>query len=83
MSSTRLSSKGQLVIPQEIRRRHGWTAGTKLEIDDHDDAVVIRKSPDLPVTGVDDLVRCVDYSGPRRSLREMEEAIAEGARRNR
>ena len=33
--TTRLSTKGQLIIPKEIRERHGWGPGSELEIEDH------------------------------------------------
>ncbi len=77
--NSRLSTKGQLIIPKEIRERHGWRPGTDLEIEDHDEWVVIR----LPATGqattLEDLFGCSGYEGPRRSLEEMEAAIAKGA----
>jgi hypothetical protein len=35
---------------------------------------------DLPEIRLEDLVGCAGYHGPRRSLEEMEAAIAQGAR---
>lgn len=32
MATTRLSTKGQLILPKELRDRHGWEAGTVLEL---------------------------------------------------
>lgn len=82
---TKLSTKGQLIIPKEIRDRHGWSPGTEIEIEDRSDAVVLRPVEDLtyPETTFDDLVGCSGYRGPRRSLEEMEEGIARGAREQR
>jgi AbrB family looped-hinge helix DNA binding protein len=80
---TRLSTKGQLIIPKEIRERHGWTAGTELLVEDRGDQVVLRQARDLPVTTLEDLAGCIDYTGPARSLEDMEAAIARGARERR
>ena len=76
----RLSTKGQLIIPKEIRERHGWRAGTQLEIEDRDECVVLRRADIAPETTLDELFGCTGYDGPRRSLEDMEAAIAKGAR---
>lgn len=80
---TRLSTKGQLIIPKDIRERHGWTAGTELLVEDRGDIVVLRRAKDLPVTALEDLVGCAGYKGPARSLEDMEAGIARGARERR
>jgi len=82
-SSVRLSTKGQLVVPKEIRLRHGWTAGAELVFEDLGDRVVLRQREDVPETTLEDLIGCSGYRGPAKSLKEMDEGIAEGARRSR
>lgn len=82
-SKVRLSTKGQLVIPKEIRERHGWTAGAELVFEDMGDRVVLRQWEDVPETRLEDLIGCTGYKGPAKSLEEMEAGIAEGARRSR
>jgi AbrB family looped-hinge helix DNA binding protein len=81
--TTRLSTKGQLIIPKEIRDRYGWEPGVELEIEDQGDHVVVRRVESLPETSLEDLVGCAGYRGPRRSLEEMEQAIMELARESR
>lgn len=81
--TTRLSTKGQLIIPKDIRDRHGWIAGVQLEIEDLGDHVVLRSSKSLPKTTLDDIVGCLKYEGPAKTLEEMEAGIAEGARQSR
>jgi AbrB family looped-hinge helix DNA binding protein len=83
VQSSRLSTKGQLIIPKEIRERHGWTSGTELVVEDRGHSVVLRRVEDLPATTLEDLVGCAGYKGPARSLAEMEAAIARGARERR
>jgi len=46
MSITRLSSKGQLIIPKPVRRAHCWDAGQELEVIDMEEGVLLKtKSP--------------------------------------
>ena len=77
---TRLSTKGQVVIPREVRERHGWSAGTEIWIEDRDDHVVLRAT-EHPESTLDEIAGATGYRGPRKSLEEMEAGIAEGARR--
>ncbi len=41
---TRVSSKGQVVIPQQVRERLDFTEGSELEIEVGDACVVLRKA---------------------------------------
>ncbi len=83
MAATRLSTKGQLIIPKDMRERHGWMPGTRLVVEDQGDCVVLRLADDLPETSLDELIGCTGYRGPARSLADMEAAIAKGARGSR
>jgi AbrB family looped-hinge helix DNA binding protein len=42
--TTRLSSKGQIVIPQAIRERHQFRAGDELVIEERDNEIVLKKA---------------------------------------
>lgn len=81
--SVRLSTKGQLVVPKEIRERHGWTEGMELVLEDQGDRVVLRLARQFPETTLEDLVGCTGYKGPAKSLEDMEAGIALGARARR
>ena len=37
-----LSTKGQIVIPADVRRRHGWKPGQRLDFIDTGDTVVVQ-----------------------------------------
>ncbi len=76
--SVRLSTKGQLVIPREIRDRHGWSEGMELVMADQGDSVILRPVRRFPETRLEDLVGCTGYQGPALSLDEMEAGIARG-----
>src|SRR3954468_9977904 len=55
-SATRLTSKGQVVIPKAVRDRLRWHAGTRLVVEASDkDAVVLRAEGRSP-TNFDQLI---------------------------
>lgn len=83
MECTRLSSKGQVVIPKAIRVAHGWGPGTELVVEDCGGAIILRPARPFAPTRVEDVFGCTGYKGPKRTLKEMESAIARGAREQR
>ena len=80
MASTTVSSKGQVVIPREVREAHGWEPGTVLVIEEQGDGILLRSVLVFALTSVEDLLGCVAYTGEAKSLADMEAGIAEGAR---
>ena len=78
METTRLSSKGQVIVPKSMREAHGWRSGQEFEIVDLGNSIVLRPvSPFLP-TSIEDLIGCTGYQGQKHTLEEMEAAIALG-----
>ena len=55
MSTATLSSKSQVVLPAEVRRRLGLRPGDRLVIEVEDDHVVIRKAPASDVDALAEL----------------------------
>lgn len=51
MAAVKLDEKGQILIPEEIRRRHGWREGTELEFTEVQGHVHVRRVLRDPVTG--------------------------------
>ena len=72
---TTISSKGQVVLPQAIRRKQRWTAGTKLTVEETPDGVLLRSAPLFPSTRLDDVFGCAGYDGPPISLDTMDAAV--------
>jgi len=83
MEKTRLSNKGQVVIPKAIRELHGWKAGLEFVIENEGDGVRLRPIKAYEETTIDEVIGCTGYRGPRRSLKDMESAIAKGAEESR
>ncbi|MBB3691776.1 AbrB/MazE/SpoVT family DNA-binding domain-containing protein [Sphingomonas sp. BK580] len=82
---TRLSEKVQVVVPEAIRDLKGWAPGLALEVVDAGGGVLLRPrrrvktlTPSVAVARFKDIYR---HQGPRVTLEEMDEAIAEGAAR--
>jgi len=81
MAKTRLSSKGQVIIPKAVRERHGWAPGTELEVEDQGEVVVLRPARLFPPTTYEEVRGCLKYDGPPATIEEMHEAIEIEARR--
>ena len=78
MAQVTLSTKGQLVIPREVRDAQGWTAGTQLELRVDDGVVTLRGLPQIAPTtlaaGFGMLRRdCqpIDYAAAQRAVDTM------------
>ena len=72
---TRISSKGQVVLPAAIRARRQWTAGTALTVEETPDGVLLRAAPFFPPTTIEQVFGMLKYDGPPVTLEDMDEAI--------
>src|SRR5207302_11373439 len=83
MDTTRLSSKGQLVLPKAIREADAWTEGTEFIVERVPEGVLLRPVRSLPATRLEDVIGCAGYRGPARSAADMERAIVQGVKARR
>jgi AbrB family looped-hinge helix DNA binding protein len=81
MQTTRLSNKGQIVIPKQVRSAHGWEPGLEFIVEDTGDGIKLKPVSPFMETKAEELVGSVGYKSPKRSLKEMEAAIAKGAQK--
>jgi AbrB family looped-hinge helix DNA binding protein len=81
MTRTRLSSKGQVIIPNAVRAAHGWETGQQLIVEDRGEEVVLRPAKPFPPTTIEEVYGCLKYDGPPLTIEEMDEAVAHEARR--
>ena len=79
--TTTLSTKGQLILPQGIRRDRNWNAGTRLVVEDTPDGVLLRPAAVFALTRPEDVFGCLAYAGPAKSLEDMDAGVAAEARR--
>jgi AbrB family looped-hinge helix DNA binding protein len=84
MQLTLLSSKGQVIIPKALRDARQWHAGTRLEVIDTAEGVLLR-----PVTareakalsqGLAAIRARMAYQGPAISLEETKSAVLQEAK---
>jgi AbrB family looped-hinge helix DNA binding protein len=79
--TTKVSTKGQVILPKAVREQRRWGAGTKLEVEDTEEGVLLRKAPLFAPTTVDQVFGMLGWKGKAKSLEEMDEAVREEARR--
>jgi AbrB family looped-hinge helix DNA binding protein len=77
MRTTRVSSKGQVVLPKTLREELDWPPGTDLTIEKGNGSVVLRRKMMLRPTTIDEVVGSLKYDGPPVTLEDMERAIEE------
>ena len=79
--TTTLSTKGQLILPASIRRARAWGAGTRLEIEETPDGVLLKAAPLFARTEPSQVFGCLPHAGKPVSLEEMDLAVAAEAKR--
>jgi AbrB family looped-hinge helix DNA binding protein len=75
METTRLSSKGQIILPKAVRDLHQWGPGTDFVVEDTADGVLLRPVRKGGVTRLEDIVGALRVEGPARTIEEMDAAI--------
>jgi AbrB family looped-hinge helix DNA binding protein len=74
-TTTRLSSKGQIILPKSVRDVHHWTPGTDFTIEDTGDGVLLRPIKAGQPTRLADIVGSLPVKGGARTIEEMDQVI--------
>jgi len=75
MATAAVTSKGQITIPAEVRKKLGLKPGDRVRFVESENGEFIMK----PKTGsIMDLEGCVPWSGKPVTIEEMNETIAKG-----
>ncbi len=82
METTKLSSKGQVIIPKSVREAHRWAAGTEFTIEDTPQGVLLKPKRLFPETRLEEGLGCTGYQGPPLSLDDIDRLLAEDLRRS-
>lgn len=80
METTRLSSKGQVILPKSIRSAHHWEPGVEFMVEDMANGVLLRPVKPFQQTRLEDVIGCTGYKGPARTVEDMDAAIAAAVR---
>lgn len=79
--TTKVSTKGQVILPKSIRQDRRWSAGTRLIVKDTPDGVLLKAAPVFEPTRSDDVYGSLPSLEPPKSLEEMEASIVAEAQR--
>jgi len=80
--STRLSSKGQVIIPKSVRTHYHWEAGQELMVMDTDEGILLKARKPFDETRLADAAGVLKYSGKAKTLEDMSAAIRKGVERH-
>jgi AbrB family looped-hinge helix DNA binding protein len=80
MATTKLSEKGQVVIPKKVRASHGWEPGVQFLIEETNDGIKLKPLRPVAKCAIKDVLGCLNYRGPRKTLKAMDAAIAKGVK---
>jgi len=75
METTKLSSKGQIVLPKSVRDACGWREGTEFVVETTADGVVLRTKKPFPPTSLAQVAGMLPYRGAARTLEDFERGI--------
>jgi len=75
MQTTKLSSKGQVILPAAIRSANQWKAGVEFIVENTSAGVLLRPIKTAPATRLDEVVGCAGYAGKPHTVADMDKAI--------
>jgi len=78
-----LSTKGQIVVPKEIRDCEKWEPGTEMAFEAHPGYVIMRKVQTMPAyktLSLEEVSGVAKYHGPAITLEETNEGIAKAVK---
>lgn len=79
IATTKMSSKGQVVIPEKIRKQLGLKSGSQFVVLGKDDVVILKAITSQPIDEFDELILKARGQAKRLGLRQsdIEEAISQ------
>jgi AbrB family looped-hinge helix DNA binding protein len=72
---TKLSTKGQIILPKSVRDSQNWEAGTEFTVEATAEGVLLRPVKRLPVTTLDQVAGCLRRTGKTKTIAQMNTAI--------
>jgi AbrB family looped-hinge helix DNA binding protein len=75
VETTRLSSKGQIILPKSVREAHHWRAGTEFLVENAEEGVLLRPVKPLSPSRLDEVAGRLATPRPAATIAEMEAAI--------
>ena len=75
METTRLSTKGQIVLPKNIRTSRAWKPGTEFTIEETGDGILLRPAAHFPEVNLDQVAGCLRSKRKLKTPAQMDTAI--------
>jgi AbrB family looped-hinge helix DNA binding protein len=83
METTKLSSKGQIVLPRSIRNARNLQPGTEFSVEETAEGILLRPLKPFARTSTDQVFGSLRYAGKAKTVAQMHEAVLAEARRRR
>jgi AbrB family looped-hinge helix DNA binding protein len=83
METTRLSTKGRVVVPKSIRVAHNWPAGMAFTVAERDGGILFKPAAGFSRTTLEEVAGYAGYQGKTKTIQEMNAGIARKVRERR
>jgi len=80
--TTKLSTKGQVVLPKSLRLARHWKPGTEFIVQERDGGILLVPKGTAKSRTWRSILGLLPYSGRPKSIREMDEGVAAEARKH-
>lgn len=81
VETTKLSSKGQVIIPKHIRESHRWDTGLELQVIEFEGGILLKPKAPFEQTNIADVAGCLQYSGPKKTDENIQEVMKQAVRK--
>jgi AbrB family looped-hinge helix DNA binding protein len=75
MPTTRLSTKGQIVLPLAVRASRQWPPGTEFTVEETSEGILLRPLDIFPPTTLDQVAGCLPVKGKARTIAQMDRGV--------
>ena len=75
METTRLSTKGQIVLPKAVRASRAWRPGTEFIVEETGDGVLLRPARAFPEAELDMVAGCLRSKRKSKTLAQMDAGV--------
>ncbi len=75
METTRLSTKGQIILPKGIRVSRSWGPGTEFTVEETGEGVLLRPAARFPQTSLEEVAGCLRSRRKSKTPRQIRDAI--------
>ena len=76
METTRLSIKGQIILPKAIRETRHWPPGTEFRVEETPEGVLLRPLGRVPESTLSELADCLKWTVKPKTDAQMHRGLA-------